>query len=109
MGIDKQLVRTYTPGIDESVLARSSQAFESKREDMLMWIGKIRKFKCPHHAVMALERVRRAVPDCTLVIAGYPEDWRYLNHLKEISNKLQLNNALISGFEFPKKRKGCCF
>ena len=106
MGIDKQLVRTYTPGIDESVLARSSQAFESKREDMLMWIGKIRKFKCPHHAVMALERVRRAVPDCTLVIAGYPEDWRYLNHLKEISNKLQLNNALIFRFRISEEEKG---
>jgi glycosyltransferase involved in cell wall biosynthesis len=106
MGFDKQLIRTYTPGIDESVLARSSQASQSRREDMLMWIGKIRKFKCTHHAIMALDKVRRAVPDCTLVIAGYPEDWRYLNHLKEISNKLQLNNALIFRFRISEEEKG---
>src|SRR6266849_3101923 len=106
MGFDRLLLRTYTPGIDESVLARSSQALQSKREDMLMWIGKIRKFKCPHHAIMALDIVRKAVPGCILVIAGYPEDWRYLNHLKEISSKLQLNNALIFRFRISEEEKG---
>ena len=106
MGFDKLLVRTYTPGIDESILARSSQALQSKREDMLMWIGKIRKFKCPHYAIMALDRVRKTVPDCILVIAGYPEDRRYLNHLKEISSKLQLNNALIFRFRISEEEKG---
>jgi glycosyltransferase involved in cell wall biosynthesis len=106
MGFDGLLIRTYTPGIDESVLARSSQALKSRREDMLMWIGKIRKFKCPHHAIMALDRVRKTVPACTLVIAGYPEDWRYLNQLKEISSKLQLNNALIFRFRISEEEKG---
>jgi glycosyltransferase involved in cell wall biosynthesis len=106
LGFDKLFIRTYTPGIDESVLARSSQAFQSRREDMLIWIGKIRRFKCPHHAIMALDQVRKAVPACTLVIAGYPEDWRYLNHLKEIGNKLQLNNALIFRFRISEEEKG---
>lgn len=106
LGFDRLLIRTYTPGIDEVVLARSPQALQSKRENMLMWIGKIRKFKCPHHAIMALDRVRKAIPDCTLVIAGYPEDWRYLNHLKEIGNKLKLNNALIFRFRISEEEKG---
>jgi glycosyltransferase involved in cell wall biosynthesis len=106
LGFDRRLIRTYTPGIDESVLARSSQALQSRREDMLVWIGKIRKFKCPHHAIMALDRVRKSVPDCMLIIAGYPEDRRYLNHLKEISSKLQLNNALIFRFRISEEEKG---
>jgi glycosyltransferase involved in cell wall biosynthesis len=106
MGFDRLLIRTYTPGIDESVLARSSEALQSKRENILTWIGKIRKFKCPHHAIFALERIRKSVPDCTLVIAGYPEDLRYLNHLKEISSKLQLNNALIFRFRISEQEKG---
>lgn len=106
MGLDRFLIRTYTPGIDESVLARSSEASQSSREDMLTWIGKIRKFKCPHHAILALDRVRKAVPNCTLVIAGYPEDRRYLNHLKEISSKLRLNNALIFRFRISEQEKG---
>jgi glycosyltransferase involved in cell wall biosynthesis len=106
LGFDRRLIRTYTPGIDESVLARSSQALQSRREDMLVWIGKIRKFKCPHHAIMTLDRVRKSVPDCMLIIAGYPEDRRYLNHLKEISSKLQLNNALIFRFRISEEEKG---
>ena len=73
---------------------------------MLMWIGKIRKFKCTHNAIMALDRVRKTVPDCSLVIAGYPEDQRYLNHLKEIGNKLKLNNALIFRFRISEEEKG---
>lgn len=73
---------------------------------MLTWIGKIRKFKCPHHAIMTLDIVRKSVPDCMLIIAGYPEDWRYLNHLKEISSKLQLNNALIFRFRISEEEKG---
>src|SRR6267143_1904675 len=106
LGFDRLLIRTYTPGIDKSVLARSSQALQSKRENMLIWIGKIRKFKCPHHAIIALDMVRKSVPDCSLVIAGYPEDRRYLNHLKEIGNKLKLNNALIFRFRISEEEKG---
>ncbi|MBO0889246.1 glycosyltransferase, partial [Candidatus Bathyarchaeota archaeon] len=92
--------------IDERVLARSAEAFQARRENMIAWIGKIRRFKCPHHAIMVLDRVRKMVPSCTLTIAGYPEDRAYLHYLKEIATRLGVSDAVIIKPRISEEEKG---
>lgn len=106
LGLHESLTRVYTPGMDERVLARSSEAFRSERQNKIAWIGKIRRFKCPHHAIMVLDRVRKTVPGCTLVIAGYPEDRTYLNYMKDVASRLGVSDALSFRPRISEEEKG---
>lgn len=94
LGLTSSMIRVYTPGIDERVLSHSSEAMYHPRENLLAWIGKIRKYKCPHNAILTLDIVRKTVPGCSLVIAGHAEDQQYMETLRDLSNDLGLNDAL---------------
>ncbi len=70
-----------------------------KREDHLVFIGKIRKYKRIDHALRCLKRIRESSLDLRkvkLVIAGNvgKGDKQYLRHLKDLTHELGIEDAV---------------
>ncbi len=65
---------------------------EAERKPLVVWLGKIRRYKCPHHAVEAMAEVVREVPEARLVIAGRRDDEKYETELRSLANRLGVAN-----------------
>ena len=61
---------------------------EAEREPLIVWIGKIRRYKCAHHAIKAMPEVVRRVPRARLVIAGRRDDEAYEEELRQLAERL---------------------
>ena len=59
-----------------------------EREPLIVWIGKIRRYKCAHHAIEAMPEVVRRVPHAKLVIAGRRDDEAYEEELRRLAERL---------------------
>lgn len=105
LGLRPPLTRVYTPGIDDMFLDPTHETFEGKREDLVVWMGKIRRYKCTHHAVLVLENLRRTTPSSRLLIAGYPEDRKYLADIRALCESYDLNGAVSFKFRLTEDEK----
>ncbi len=67
------------------------------REDALVFIGKIRKYKRIDHAIIALKRLEETHPRCRLVIAGNVslDDGDYLESLRGLASRLGLEDRVV--------------
>jgi glycosyltransferase involved in cell wall biosynthesis len=64
------------------------------REPLIVWLGKLRRYKCVHHAVEAMPAVTRECPEARLVIAGRREDGAYERDLRQQIARLGLRSAV---------------
>lgn len=67
---------------------------ESGREQMILWLGKIRRYKCAHHAVEAMPAVLEQAPNARLIIAGRRDDEAYERELLETAARLGVERHL---------------
>jgi len=65
-----------------------------QREPLIVWLGKIRRYKCPHHAVEAMPEVLRAVPGARLLVAGRRDDTAYEAELLALATRLGVADSL---------------
>lgn len=75
------------------------------REPLLLWLGKLRRYKCVHHAVAAMAAVTREYPEARLVIAGRREDEGYLADLRRQIAQLGLGSAVDFAFDLSEEAK----
>src|SRR5450759_1172697 len=68
-----------------------SPASGEGRKPTVLWLGKLRRYKCPDHAVRAMAEVVRKVPRATLIIAGRRDDARYERQLRALVTELNLS------------------
>ena len=61
---------------------------DTPRTPTIIWIGKIRRYKCAHHAIEAMPEVVRRVPGARLVIAGRRDDAAYEQELRDLAQRL---------------------
>lgn len=54
----------------------------------ILWLGKLRRYKCPDHAIRALPAVLARIPDAELTIAGRSDDARYAAELGGLAERL---------------------
>ena len=54
----------------------------------ILWLGKLRRYKCPDHAIRAMPKVLERVPDTELVIAGRSDDQAYARELQALARRL---------------------
>jgi glycosyltransferase involved in cell wall biosynthesis len=54
----------------------------------ILWLGKLRRYKCPDHAIRALPKVLERVPGAVLTIAGRSDDRRYARELEALAPEL---------------------
>lgn len=71
-------------------LEPSAWAEVEGREPLIVWLGKLRRYKCIHHIVEAMPRVLKACPAARLVIAGRRDDEGYEKELRAQVKSLRL-------------------
>lgn len=71
----------------------------------ILWLGKFRRYKCPHHVIQAMKEVVREVPDARLVLAGRHDDRRYEAGLWRLVAELGLGDAVEFRFDLSEEDK----
>jgi glycosyltransferase involved in cell wall biosynthesis len=74
-------------------------------EPTIVWLGKFRRYKCPHHAVLAMSEVTRKVPGAQLILAGRHDDWRYENDIEQLVKRLGLEKSVELRFNLVEVEK----
>lgn len=66
----------------------------ARRDPTIVWLGKLRRYKCIHHVVQAMPRVLAECPGARLVIAGRRDDEAYEKELREQVKALGLSASV---------------
>jgi glycosyltransferase involved in cell wall biosynthesis len=61
-------------------------------EPAILWLGKLRRYKCPDHAVRAMVDVVKRVPGARLILAIRRDDEKYERQLHNLVKDLELEN-----------------
>ncbi|MEW6049783.1 MAG: glycosyltransferase family 4 protein [Candidatus Zixiibacteriota bacterium] len=94
-GIPRSDVSIIHCGIDRRLYAHDPSVTKYDRPTVL-YLGRIKKYKCIHHLILAFQRVIEELPDARLMIVG---DGDYLPYLRELAGKLGLANSVeFTGF-----------
>jgi glycosyltransferase involved in cell wall biosynthesis len=56
----------------------------------ILWLGKFRRYKSPHHMVLAMPEILRALPEARLILAGRHDDNRYESELRSLVRRLNV-------------------
>lgn len=78
--------------VEEGAFAASPVSGD--RESLILWLGKIRRYKCVHHVVEAMPTVLGECPAARLVIAGRRDDERYLRELRQRVKRLRIEPSV---------------
>jgi glycosyltransferase involved in cell wall biosynthesis len=84
LGLKLENITAANPGIGEEYLNIPAVPDTERRPD-IVWLGKIRKYKCPHHAIAAMPFIVRRSPEARLIIAGRAENQQFLKELKQLA------------------------
>jgi glycosyltransferase involved in cell wall biosynthesis len=60
----------------------------------VVWLGKLRRYKCPHHAVAAMVQIVREVPEARLVLAIRQDDEDYERGLRSLVAQSHLQDHI---------------
>jgi glycosyltransferase involved in cell wall biosynthesis len=74
-------------------------------EPQILWLGKLRRYKCPDHAVRAMALVVQQVKAARLVIAGRRDDAGYERELRALVAKLGLEASVEFRFDLSEEAK----
>jgi glycosyltransferase involved in cell wall biosynthesis len=77
----------------------------STEQPQLVWLGKIRKYKRPDHAIRAMPTVMKRFPRARLTIAGRHDDLAYERHLRELVSRLRLEATVDFRFNISEREK----
>lgn len=71
----------------------------------VLWIGKLRRYKCPDQAIRAMVGVVKQVPDAKLVLAIRRDDLKYEAELVELARSLHLEDNVAFRFDITEAAK----
>jgi glycosyltransferase involved in cell wall biosynthesis len=74
-------------------------------EPNILWLGKIRRYKRPDHAIKALAAVVKVVPRARLTIAGRHDDLAYERRLQSLVDELGLRGHVEFRFDLTEDEK----
>jgi glycosyltransferase involved in cell wall biosynthesis len=81
---------------------------KSARENVLVYLGKLRRYKRPDHAILALVQVlKRAKKSCKLIIAGKASeiDRGYIDWLRNLAKRLNVGDLVEFRINISEKEK----
>ena len=103
LGFHPEQVFTVPPiAIDEGP---SELPDPAGREPLIVWLGKLRRYKCAHHAVDAMPAVTRECPKARLVVAGRRDDATYERDLRRQIDRLGLRGTVQFAFDLSEEAK----
>lgn len=91
LGFSPEQVEVMPPLMLDS---HPGQVKDLPREPLIVWLGKIRRYKCPHHAVEALPQVVKRIPQARLIIAGRRDDEGYEAELLSLAKRLGMEDRV---------------
>lgn len=68
-------------------------------EPNILWIGKLRRYKCADHAVLAMPEVVKHVPTARLLLVARPDDSAFQQKLSDLVTGLHLENNVEFRFD----------
>jgi glycosyltransferase involved in cell wall biosynthesis len=71
----------------------------------IVWLGKLRRYKCPDHAVRAMVEVAKRVPAAKLIISGRRDDAGYEAELRALVTNLHLESNVEFRFNITEAEK----
>jgi glycosyltransferase involved in cell wall biosynthesis len=71
----------------------------------ILWLGKLRRYKCPDHLVRAMALVVKDVKTARLVIAGRTDDRAYESELRSLVERFGLNSSVEFRFNISEEAK----
>lgn len=71
----------------------------------ILWLGKLRRYKCPDHAVRAMALVVPQIKGARLVIAGRRDDQGYEKELRNLVQRLALEASVDFNFDLSEVAK----
>jgi glycosyltransferase involved in cell wall biosynthesis len=74
-------------------------------EPTILWLGKIRRYKCPDHVIRAMANVVKQVDGAHLIIAGRRDDAAYESELRRSVDRLGLEGSVEFRFDVPERDK----
>jgi glycosyltransferase involved in cell wall biosynthesis len=83
----------------------TSTGLNRATEPAIVWLGKLRRYKCPDHAISAMSNVVNDVPDAHLLIAGRHDDRRYELSLANTVRGLGLTSNVAFRFDLSEAEK----
>lgn len=86
-------------------VAQSAGTSVENREPLVVWLGKLRRYKCVHHAVEAMPGVLEACPEARLVIAGRRDEEGYEKELRARANSLGVAGSVRFAFDLSEDEK----
>jgi glycosyltransferase involved in cell wall biosynthesis len=90
-------------GIRDEWLRESNRTLSTQPN--ILWLGKLRRYKCPDHAVRAMEEVLRRVPAARLIIAGRRDDVKYEDELRTLAQRLGIASNVQFRFDLTETEK----
>lgn len=98
IGLEKQRIHVVHPGpgLVNHLSPQKSNNFFS-RKPTIVFLGKLRRYKLVHHALLATRMVYEKIPECKLIIAGRRTDvdFRYEEWLRNLTRQLKLSENVI--------------
>ena len=93
------------PGLNEDWMRMTWPTPLAARAPQIIYLGKLRRYKSPHHVLRALSLLAAKVPNATLVLAGRAEDPGYLEELRTSIADLHLAGRVRIEVDITEDRK----
>ena len=74
-------------------------------EPRIVWLGKFRRYKCPHQLVLAMKQVVTQIPQAQLILAGRHDDRKYEQELGKLVEELHLKESVEFLFDITEEEK----
>jgi glycosyltransferase involved in cell wall biosynthesis len=71
----------------------------------ILWLGKFRRYKCPHHAVLAMRDVVKEIPGARLILVGRHDDRNYERSIEKLIERLGLEKSVEFRFNVSEDEK----
>jgi glycosyltransferase involved in cell wall biosynthesis len=71
----------------------------------ILWLGKLRRYKCPDHAIRAMVEVVKAVPDSKLTLSIRRDDLTYEQELQSLARSLGVAEHVEFRFNVTEQEK----
>jgi glycosyltransferase involved in cell wall biosynthesis len=68
-------------------------------EPNILWLGKLRRYKCPDHIIRAMPTIINQVKAARLVIAGRRDDPDYEKELRDLAEQLGVQRSIDFSFD----------
>jgi glycosyltransferase involved in cell wall biosynthesis len=104
IGFRKDRVFVVPVSVNEEWLVRPADIPPAKSRTV-MWLGKFRRYKCPHHAIEAMAEIIAHVPEARLILAGRHGDARYEQLLRRVVERGGLSQHVEFAFGLDEVRK----